>query len=175
MIANPGRPERDESIEYYDKYIDLVPEGDIREILERQRDEALAFLRSIPPERASHRYAPEKWTVMDVVAHVNDAERLFTMRAFWFARGMETELPSFEQEIAVATAKAGERPWSSHVEEFASVRASTITLFRYLPSEAWSRRGVASGYPFSVRALAYIGAGHVLHHTAILRERYLQA
>jgi hypothetical protein len=168
-----GRPARDETVEYYFHYIDLVPDGDIRAILDEQRQETLSFLETIPEERASHRYAPDKWSVSEVVSHMNDSERLYTMRAFWFARGMQSPLPSFESGYAVTTAKGGERPWSTHVHEFASIRASTVDLFRHLPPEAWLRRGVASDYPFSVRALAYLAAGHVIHHTRILRERYL--
>ena len=169
-----GRPNRDETNDYYYHYIDLVPEGDIRRILEAQRDETLAFLKSIPESRASHRYEPGKWSVAEVVGHINDAERLYTMRAFWFARGMETPLPSYESDVAVTTSKAAERAWGTHVDELAAVRGSTLALFGNMPEEAWMRRGVASGYPFTVRSLAYIAAGHVIHHVRILQERYLR-
>src|SRR5207244_11178569 len=90
-----------------------------------------------------------------------------------FARAMESPLPSFHSDFAVKTARAADRPWSSHAHELASIRASTVDLFRHLPPEAWLRRGVASDYSFSVRALAYIAAGPPAHHTRILKERYL--
>jgi len=170
-IARPGR---DEAIEYYFKYIDLVPDGDIRDILEGQRQETLAFLESIPESKASHRYGPDKWTIADVVGHISDCERLFEMRSFWFARAMGTDMPSFEQDDAVVTAKANAREWATHIHEFGAVRGATVALFRNLPEEAWSRRGIASGNEFTVRALAYCIAGHVIHHLQILRERYLQ-
>jgi len=173
MDSNMGRPARDETVEYYHPYIDLVPDGDIRQILDDQRQETLSFLETIPEALADHRYAPEKWCVREVLSHVNDSERLYTMRAFWFARENESPLPSFHSDLAVKTARSADHPWSSHVHEFASIRASTVHLFRHLPSEAWLRRGIASDYPFSVRALAYIAAGHVIHHTQILKERYL--
>lgn len=173
MSDTIGRPEREETNEYYHQYIDLVPAGDIRDILEAQREEILAFYNAIPEPRSTHRYAPGKWSVSEVLGHINDAERLYTMRAFWFARGMERPMPSFEGDDAVANAKAEERPWSSHIHEFGSIRSSTIDLFRYLPAEAWVRRGIASDYPFTVRSLAYIAVGHVRHHVQILRERYL--
>jgi hypothetical protein len=173
MDTQIGRPERDETIEYYFKYIDLVPDGEIPEILENQRDETLSFLKTIPDARAEHRYEAGKWSISEVLAHINDAERLFTMRAFWFARGFESELPSYDSDVAVSAAKPAARSLSSHIHEFGSVRDSTLDFFRYLPSEAWVRRGVASTYAFSVRALAYIAAGHVIHHTQILRDRYL--
>ncbi|HYK02396.1 MAG TPA: DinB family protein [Thermoanaerobaculia bacterium] len=173
MVNNIGRPARDETADYYFPYIDLVPDGDIRQLLEEQRRETLSFLETIPDALASHRYAPGKWSVSEIVSHVNDCERLYTMRAFWFARAMELPLPSFESELAVKTAKPEDRPWSTHVHEFASIRASTVDLFRHLPPEAWLRRGTASDYPFSVRALAYLTVGHAIHHMRVLRQRYL--
>jgi uncharacterized damage-inducible protein DinB len=168
-----GRPEREETVDYYHGYIDQVPGGDIRRILDEQRTETLAFYESIPEAQAAHRYAPGKWSISEVLGHINDAERLFMMRAFWFARGNETELPSFEGDLAMKSSGAAERTLSSHIHEFAALRASTIDFFRELPSDAWMRRGTASGYPFTVRALAYIAAGHVVHHVRILKERYL--
>ena len=173
MNNSIGRPERDETIEYYHPYIDLVPNGDIRLILDNQKQELLSFLESIPEALATHRYGSEKWSVSEVVGHVNDCERLYTMRAFWFARAMDLPLPSFHSDMAVKTSGSAERALSTHVHEFASIRASTVDLFRNLPPEAWLRRGVASDSPFSVRAMAYITAGHVIHHTQILKERYL--
>jgi hypothetical protein len=98
---------------------------------------------------------------------------VFTFRALWFARRFDSPLPSFDQDVAVSTAGADSRPWQSHRDEFSAVRRATLELFRNLPSDAWMRRGVASGNPFTVRALAYITAGHVAHHNRILRERYL--
>ncbi|HLN58016.1 MAG TPA: DinB family protein, partial [Thermoanaerobaculia bacterium] len=106
-------------------------------------------------------------------SHVNDTERVFVSRAFWFARGFDSPLPSFDQDISAAAARADEVSWASHVEEFRAIRLATLAFFRNLQGEAWSRSGIASGNPFSVRALAYITAGHTSHHAAILRERYL--
>ena len=168
------RPDRGEAVEYYFTYIDQVPDGDIRDILESQLPETLSLLRGISEEKSAFRYAPGKWSVREVLSHVNDAERLFVFRAFWFARGFESPLPSFDQDAAITTAGADARSWSSHVEEFAAIRAATVAFFRDLPAEAWARRGIASDNPFTVRALAYIAAGHAIHHGRILRERYLQ-
>ena len=168
-------PDRDEAAEYYFRYIDRVPAGDIVRTLEEQGNETFAFLESIPERRSLHRYAPDKWSVRSVVGHLNDCERLFVFRAFWFARGFDTELPSFDQNVAVDAADADDRAWSDLINEFRSVRAATLTFFRSLPESAWDRRGIASGNPFTVRALAYLAAGHVMHHVSILRERYLLA
>ena len=167
------RPGRDEAAPYYFTYIDLVPDGEVCDLLESSGRTAVAALRAMPPERASFRYAPDKWTLADVVGHLNDTERLFQARAFWFARGFDTPLPSFDQHVAIATAGAGARPWADLVGEFETVRAGTVPFYRALPAEAWDRRGIASDNPFTVRALAYLTVGHVLHHMAIVRERYL--
>lgn len=167
------RPDRSEAAAYYFTYIDKVPDGDICEILRTQTVEALALFERIPDSQAGHRYAPDKWSIAEVVNHVNDCERLFTFRAFWFARGFTGPLPSFDQNVAMATAGADARSWASHVDEFESLRGASVAFFAGLPAEAWDRRGVASGFPFSVRALAYMTAGHAEHHARILRERYL--
>lgn len=166
-------PDRTEAAEYYFTYIDQVPGGDVCAILEAQLAETLALLHGISDDKSLHRYAPDKWSIRQVQSHVNDTERLFVFRALWFARGLDSPLPSFDQNIAVSTAGADERAWRSHVEEFRAVRAATLSFFQNLPADAWTRRGVASGNPFTVRALAYIVAGHVTHHTTILRQRYL--
>jgi DinB superfamily len=167
-------PERAETAEYYHRYIDQVPAGDIRDVLERQLDDASSMLDALSEEQSLFRYAPGKWSIREVVAHINDTERLFTFRAFWFARALGEPLPSFDQDIAASHAGAGDRTWRSHLDEFRAVRAATVALFRNLPAEAWTRRGMASGNPFTVRALAYIAAGHVAHHLRILREQYLK-
>jgi hypothetical protein len=166
-------PDRTEAAEYYFTYIDQVPSGDICRILDAQLAETLPFLQGISDDRSLHRYAPDKWSIREVLGHLNDTERLFVFRAFWFARGFDSPLPSFDQNIAVSAAGADARSWSSHVEEFRAVRAATLAFFQNLPADAWTRRGVASGNPFTVRALAYLAAGHVTHHMRIVRERYL--
>ena len=168
-----SRPARGDAADYYFTYIDQVPDGDILEQLEAQGRAVVAELRAIPEARSRHRYAADKWSLRDVVNHLSDCERLFQMRAFWFARGFDSPLPSFDQNVAVAGARADDRGWRDLVDEFAAVRASTIPFMRALPAEAWDRRGIASDNPFTVRALAYISVGHVTHHMAIVRERYL--
>jgi hypothetical protein len=171
---NPStRPDHTEAGEYYFTYINQVPAGDICAILEAQLDDTLALLNTISEARSQHRYAPDKWSIKEVASHLNDTERIFVFRALWFARGLPEPLPSFNQDIAIVKAGADARPWRSHVEEFRAVRSATLPVFRSLSPEAWTRRGVASGHPVSVRALAYITAGHVVHHSRLLRERYL--
>jgi DinB superfamily len=166
-------PDRSEAAEYYFTYIDKVPPGDIRDILETQRDDTVALLAGITDAESTHRYAPDNWSIRQVVSHLNDTERAFTFRALWFARGFDTPLPGYDQDIAIAGAAADDRSLDSHVAEFQAVRAATLAFFRSVPDDAWMRRGIASGNPFTVHALAYITAGHIIHHVQIVRERYL--
>ena len=166
------RPQTNEAASYYFAYIDLITSDEIVPAVKSQLGETLEFLQGISEEQSLQSYAPGKWTIRELLNHVNDGERLFLSRAFWFARGFQDPLPSFEQDLAVEAAQANETPWAELVEEFRIVRLSTISFFKNLPEEAWSRTGIASDNPFTVRALAYIMAGHVAHHMKMLREKY---
>ena len=167
------RPQTTEAASYYFKYIDLVTSDDIVSATEDQMGEMLQFLSGISEEQSLHSYERGKWTIREVLNHVNDGERVFAGRAFWFARGFTEPLPSFDQDVAVPMARANSTSWADLVEEFKYVRLATISLLKSLPEEAWDRTGVASDNPVSVRALAYIIAGHVTHHKNVLREKYL--
>jgi hypothetical protein len=169
-----GIPERNEAADYYFKYIDRIPARDIVGALASQMDEQLALLRGISEERSLHRYAPGKWSIRQLWNHVSDCERVFVFRAFWFARGFDSPMPSFDQDPAAAAAHADDFAWARHIEEFRGVRRATLAFFRNLPEEAWAKKGIASGNSCTVRALAYITAGHAAHHASILQERYLQ-
>lgn len=176
-MSNPAaasaRPGPDEYFAYYEGYVSLVPEGHVVETLERQAGETLALLRSLPEERGGHRYGPGKWSVKQLVGHVIDAERVFSFRALAIARGERRPLPDMDQDAYMAGADFDARTLADLAEEFEAVRRSTLQLFRRLPHDAWQRRGIASDNEVSVRALAYITAGHEAHHVRILRERYL--
>ena len=168
-----GRPLANEAASYYFTYIDQVTGENPLETIERQLDEIPTLLCAISEARSLHRYAPDKWSIRQVLNHVSDTERAFTFRALWFARGFETPLPSYDQNLAASSAQADAVRWGSHLEEFKRVRQATITLFQNLPPEAWMRTGTASGNTFTVRALAFIIAGHLIHHVRVLEERYL--
>ena len=168
-----GRPEPNEAAPYYFTYIDKALGDDALRAMDNQLIEMLPLLLSISEEQSVHRYAPDKWSVRQVLNHVSDTERSFAFRALWFARGFDTPLPSYEQEIAAAGAQAHAVSWKAHVEEFRRVRLASISLFENLPAEAWMRTGVASGKTFSVRALAFLIPGHATHHFDLLREKYL--
>jgi len=167
-----GLPERTEAAEYYFTYIVRVTNADVVAALQTQLNESLPLLRAISEEKSLHRYAPGKWSIREVLNHVTDTERAFAFRALWFARGFDTPLPSYDQHISAAGARASDYSWASHLEDFRAVRQASITLFRSMPTDAWMRSGIASDNRFTVRALAYIIAGHLDHHLAIVRERY---
>ena len=167
------RPQTTEAASYYFRYIDLVSDDEIVPAMQSQMAETLQFLEGISEEKSLHSYAPGKWTIREVLNHVSDGERVFLSRAFWFARGFQEPLPSFDQEVAVQAAHANDTSWAELVEEFRTVRLATLSFFQKLPGEAWSRTGIASDNLFTVRSLAYIIAGHVTHHTQVLKERYL--
>ena len=154
-------------------YIDQVGDGDIRAILADQAREAAALFASVSEERSLTRYEPGKWSMREALGHVTDTERVFTFRAMWFARDLEAALPGFNQVDAARTAPGDALSWATHAAEFAAVRAASVALFENMPEAAWLRVGEASGHRFTVRAMAYITAGHVAHHLKLFRERYL--
>jgi hypothetical protein len=169
------RPSADEYAPYMAGYVASVPDGDIFEILARQGAAFPAFLQSIGEDRANYRYADGKWTVKEMIGHVNDTERVFSYRALRFARADETPLASFDQDRYVPEGRFDKRTLASLADEFAHLRAATLDLYYHLDNDALARRGTASGFTVSVRAMAFVIAGHVAHHERMLRERYLQA
>jgi hypothetical protein len=168
-----ARPNADEHSPYYSNYIDQVPPGDILAHLAEQIERTTVLLHGLTPEQAAFRPTPTDWSVKEVVCHLSDSERIFSYRALRVARADPTPLPGFDQEPYVPASGADARPLSDLLAEFAAVRQATLWLFRSLPTEAWTRRGTASDSPISVRALAYIIAGHENHHARSLKEEYL--
>jgi uncharacterized damage-inducible protein DinB len=173
--AAANKPEANEFARYYSKYISLVRDGDVVSTLRQQLDNSLSLLRGIPEDKANSRYAPEKWSVKEVVGHVLDTERIFGYRALRFARNDQTPLNGFEQDDYVRAGNFGRIRLSDLADEFQNVRQANIHLFRSLDDAAWLRRGAANENEVSVRALAYIIAGHELHHMGILKSKYLQS
>jgi hypothetical protein len=169
------RPEAGEYASYYEKYVSLVPGNDIVTTLEAQRLQTMQLFAARSERDGNFRYAPDKWTVKEVLGHVTDSERIFAYRALRIARGDQTPLSGFEQDDYVRTGGFGERSMASLAEEFAHVRSANVALFRHLDKEAWARRGTANKNEVTVRALAFIIAGHELHHRSILEERYFAA
>lgn len=166
------RPTPNEYAPYYAGYVDLVPDGDILETLERQLPDTLARLRATPPERETFRYAEGKWSVREAVGHVVESERMFAGRALWIARQPEVALPGMDQDAWVREADHDARPLARHLDEWSTVRESTLRLLESLPADTHRRTGIASGVSFSVRAFFWIVAGHELHHRRLFEERY---
>jgi hypothetical protein len=166
------RPAPTEYLPYYERYISLVPEDDVLRALEEQMAEVRALIESVPEDRAGYRYGPGKWSIRETLDHLTDGERLFSYRAFCFARGEKKSLPGFDPEGFAAASGADSLGLEQLLHELECARRSSLALFRRLGEEAWQRTGTADGSPVSVRALAYIMAGHVRHHLRILRERY---
>jgi uncharacterized damage-inducible protein DinB len=171
--ARAMRPGGDEYAPYYGTYIGKVGDGDIVRALAGQIGETLALLESIPESQAGHRYAEGKWSIRELVGHVCDTERIFTYRALRFARGDETPLPGFDENAYAAAARHDQRSLAGLADELDAIRRATVAFFDGLHPEQWVRRGVANGKTMSVRALAWVAAGHERHHVEILRSRYL--
>ncbi len=167
------RPSADEHAPYFARYVALVPDGDVLVTLQRQARETRALLGPLDAARAGHRYAPGKWSVREVLGHVTDTERVFAYRTLSFARGAETELPGFDENAFAQAADFERVALSDLLDDFDAVRAASLALLRRLDASAWQRQGVANGKSISVRALAWLMAGHELHHRSVLRERYL--
>ncbi|MBW7932668.1 MAG: DinB family protein [Gemmatimonadaceae bacterium] len=166
------RPGADEFAPFYSGYVAAVPDGDVTRTLAEQGEQILSRLKHLTEEQAGSAYAAGKWTVKEVICHITDAERIFAYRALRIGRGDQTPLASFDENAYAVTCGANDRPLETLLGEFAAVRGATLALLRWLPEAAWTRRGTASGKEVSVRALAWITAGHAGHHDAILRERY---
>jgi hypothetical protein len=166
------RPASSEYAPSYSGYVSAVPDGDLLSLLARQGRETVKLLRGINEKKSRYRYAPGKWTIREVAGHVSDAERVFTYRALRFARGDATPLASFDENAWGDATNADARALADHIEELAAVRAATLALFRGFSEDQFARSGTASGHQITVRALAYITAGHERHHVKILRERY---
>ena len=169
------RPAPEEHAPHYRRYVDEIADGedDILGLLERQRDEALALWGGLDEERALRRYAPGKWSVKEVIGHLLDTERVFALRALWFARGDPGPLPSMEQDAWVAHGGFNARRVDDLAEEYRVLRRATVLLFRSLDAEALQRRGVTFGGEVTVRAFPWLIAGHERHHLKVLSERYL--
>jgi hypothetical protein len=167
-----ARPEPAEYSPYHEGYISLVPGNDIISTLESQRRQTLILLSGRDESEGDFRYAPSKWSVKEVLGHVCDTERIFAYRALRIARADRTPIEGFEQDDYIRNSSFASRPFPEIIEDYIAVRRATLTLFRNLDEQAWMRRGIANNNEISVRALAYITAGHELHHRRILEEKY---
>ena len=167
-----ARPEPGEYAPYYDRYISLIAGSDILGTLDAQRRQMMLLLSGRDEADGDYRYASDKWNAKEVLGHVCDTERVFAYRALRIARGDQTPMEGFEQDDYVRNGPFARAPLAEIVEDYIAVRRATLTLLRNLDEDAWMRRGVANKSEVSVRALAYIIAGHEAHHRRILEEKY---
>lgn len=165
-------PRANEYTAYFGRYVSLVPEERFIVTLNGQPIEFRELLGRLSPEQAGYRYAPDKWTVGQVLGHVVDAERVFSYRALCIARGEQSSLPSFDENRYADMAGHERCMLGELLDELAAVRQASIALFAHMDEAAWQRVGSVNQHPISTRALAYILAGHAHHHLSILRERY---
>jgi uncharacterized damage-inducible protein DinB len=170
-----ARPEPGEYAPYYERYISLISGSDILGTLDAQRRQMMLLLSGRDESDGDFRYAQDKWNAKEVLGHVCDAERIFAYRALRIARGDQTPLAGFEQDDYVKNGPFARAPLAEIVEDYIAVRRATLTLFRNLEEAAWTRRGTASNNSVTVRALAYMIAGHEVHHRRILEEKYFGA
>lgn len=168
------RPEENEYPTYYESYLKLVPEGNLLEILEQQLTDTVNLLSGLTEEQGNIAYASGKWTVKEVVGHIMDTERIMSYRLLRLARGDKTPLPGFSEEDYAFEGNFTERPLSELVEELQDVRKSTLSLLGGIPEHAWLRSGTANELPITAHAIAYIIAGHGIHHVNIIKERYIE-
>jgi hypothetical protein len=173
MNPHFARPADDECSQYYFRYIQLVPDGDIVQTLQVQHAEVHDLLKGMTEAKAMASPAPGEWSTKQVLLHLIDTERLFCFRALWFARGEQAALPGMEPNPWIAITHANERELSNLLAEFDHVRAASVYFFASLDDAAWERRGNASDAIMSVRAMAWIIAGHERHHNRSLREEYI--
>ena len=141
------RPQTTDYAPYFAKYVMLVPDGDFLETLEAQLRELQRMLEPLTDKQGDFRYEPDKWSIKELLGHINDAERIFSYRLLRIARGDQTPLPGFEQDDYVKIANGSGQKLSSLVAEFISVRRATITLVRSLDNASWLRRGISSDAP----------------------------
>jgi hypothetical protein len=174
-LEPPSRPQPGEYLPYFAQYIDLVPDGDLLATLARQVTEVCAALGAVVTARVATRPAPAEWSSLDIAVHLADTERVLAFRAFTFARTPGAELPGVDFELMAESARANARHVSDVISELRTVRAATLALLGSLGPGVWANTGTASGSPVSVRALAYIIAGHDLHHLPDLHRGALAA
>ena len=166
------RPEPTDYAEFYANYVSLVPEDDVVSAIETNSSETQKLMASIDDARGAYRYAEGKWSVKEVFGHLIDGERVFGYRALCIARGDQTSLPGFDEQEYMRYANFDDWKIGDLAELYALTRRANIVFFRNLTEEAWNRRGIANNSPVTVRALAFIIAGHERHHLKVLRERY---
>ncbi|MCB0833532.1 MAG: DinB family protein [Bacteroidetes bacterium] len=167
------KPPTSEYSSFFQRYMDKIPDGDLLKLLRTNLDATVSLVKDLPESKLAFRYAEGKWSIKEVLIHHADGERIFSYRALCIARGDQTPLPGFDENEYAPQSFADLRSIGSILQEMKSIRESTIELFSNFDPSVWTRMGTVSNAPISVRAIAYIIAGHELHHQSVIREKYL--
>ncbi|MGG1575467.1 DinB family protein [Fictibacillus sp. NRS-1165] len=167
-----SKPKTNEYDSYYVNYIAALPDQDIVNLLEEQAEETVQTVQDLTEQQALFKYGPEKWSIKEVIGHLTDTEQIMAFRLLSIARGEKGILPGFDENAYVQHAFFDRQPLSDLIQQFQNVRQSTKLLIKSMEEEPWTRSGNANGSDVTVRAIAYIIAGHEKHHLGILKERY---
>jgi uncharacterized damage-inducible protein DinB len=167
------RPKENEYPSYYVPYVNLVPDGDLIAILKQNLNATVQLFEGISEQDTHFRYAPNKWSIKEVLGHMSDTERIMSYRLLRIGRGDQTALAGFNENDYVKGSNVNQLPIETILEDFIATRKATITLIKNMPEEAWTNKGIANTFEITASALAYIIAGHEIHHRKIITERYL--
>lgn len=168
-----SRPNLSRIPEWFHRYVNQVPENDLMEAMKKQTPLFIKLFESIPEDKRSYRYGPDKWTIQEMLQHIIDAERIFAYRGLCIARKDATPLPGFDENTYADNSRADKRNWDEMMEEFKSVRRSSEILFGSFDEDQLESSGTANNNPIYVLAIGFVLVGHVNHHVTILKERYL--
>src|SRR5438876_768181 len=81
----------------FQHYVDLGPFNDLLSYFGSQTESVETLASSLDENELLFRYAPVKWSVKGVFAHVIDCERINSYRALSIARGEKHPLPGFDE------------------------------------------------------------------------------
>ena len=168
-----SRPAENEYPEYYKDYISLVPDGDIVDLMKKQTDDIMDFFRSIPEDKGTYRYEPEKWSIKEILGHLTDMERIFGYRALRFARNDTAGLNGYDQDDYVSAGNFDSRTLTDLADEFFNLRRANTIMYNSFNDEDMQKAGTADGNRVNVRSIAYILVGHPTHHINVIKDKYL--
>jgi hypothetical protein len=158
---------------FFDRYIEYVPDDlHIHQALEQYGADYLRTYADRMEQLGDQVYEADKWTIKAILQHIIDTERIFAYRMLRYARYDQTVLPGFDENLFADHAEVSHRKVNDLIDEFDTVRSSTIALVKSLDAKAMLANGVNFAGPISVLAQAYATVGHALHHLSVVEQRY---
>jgi hypothetical protein len=173
MDINISKPDLSEHAPHFSKYIDMIGEENVITFLAEQKNDLIKLIKSISEEKGNYKYAPEKWTIKEVIGHIIDSDRVYGFRALYFARGGTSALPGYDQDVWAKEGAYNSLSLDELIADFELAREANISLFKRLSVKDCVKTGIANNNRMSVRAIAYIIGGHTAHHVNVIREMYL--